>query len=169
MPSASALITEARRRAALSQEELAERAGTSRTAVCAYEAGSKDPRAETVERLLNAAGHRLTAVPTLEWSTRGTGRKTFSVPSVLPTLPAAQALAHVDLPHHLAWSGKTRFHLADRHQRCRVYEIVLTEGSPADIDTHVDGALLVDCWDELHLRNDIRAEWQPLIDAARSG
>ena len=52
MASAASSIAEARRRAALSQEELAERAGTSRTAVCAYEAGAKDPRSETVGRLI---------------------------------------------------------------------------------------------------------------------
>jgi transcriptional regulator with XRE-family HTH domain len=166
MPTASALIAEARRRAGLSQEELAQRAGTSRTAVCAYESGSKDPRAETVERLLNAAGHHLTAVPAIKWATRGTGRKTFAVPSALPSLPPAQALAHMELPHHLAWSGHTMFRLTDRHERCRAYEILLTEGNPDDIETVVDGALLVDCWDELHLRNDIRAAWQPLIEGA---
>ena len=33
----------------------------------------------------------------------------------------------------------------------------------------VDGALLVDLWDELYLRKDIRAAWQPLIDRACGG
>jgi hypothetical protein len=32
-----------------------------------------------------------------------------------------------------------------------VYEIVLQEGRPADILTHIDGALLVDLWDDLIL------------------
>jgi transcriptional regulator with XRE-family HTH domain len=169
MSKAAALIIEARRRSSLSQEELAERAGTSRTAVSAYEAGAKDPRAETVERLLDAAGYRLELVPTITWSNVGVGRKTFSCPSALPHLETARALASVELPHHLAWSGRTTFALADRHDRQRVYEIVLTEGLPGDIESVVDGALLADGWDDLYLRKDIRAAWQPLIDRVRSG
>lgn len=169
MASASVLIGEARRRALLSQEELAERAGTSRTAVCAYEAGAKDPRAETVERLVDAAGFRLELVPSIVWLTMGRGRKTFSCPSALPRLEASRALAKVELPHHLAWSGRVAFALADRHDRQRVYEVVLTEGVPGDIEAFVDGALLVDVWDELFLRRDIREAWQPLIDRARGG
>ncbi len=167
MSAASLLIAEARRRASLSQEELAERAGTSRTAVCAYEAGAKDPRAETVERLLDAAGYRLQLAASIEWSTLGTGRKTFSCPSALPHLEASEALATVELPHHLAWSGRTVFALADRHDRQLVYQIVLTEGLPRDIETFVDGTLLVDAWDDLYIRKDVRAAWQPLIDHAR--
>jgi Helix-turn-helix domain len=38
----SHLIDDARSRAGLSQGELAEGAGTSRTAICAYESGAKD-------------------------------------------------------------------------------------------------------------------------------
>jgi transcriptional regulator with XRE-family HTH domain len=161
------LIAEARKRASLSQEELAERAGTSRTAICAYEAGAKDPRAETVERLLDAAGYRLELAPSIEWSTLGTGRKMFSCPSALPHLEPARALATVELPHHLAWSGRTVFALTDRDDRLRVYEIVLSEGLPRDIESFVDGTLLVDAWDDLFLRKNIRAAWQPLIDRAR--
>ena len=169
MSSASSLIAEARRRASLSQGELAERAGTSRTAVCAYEAGAKDPRAETVERLVEAAGYRLELVPTIDWSTIGSGRKTFSCPSVLPRLEPERAVAGVELPHHLSWSGRRTFSLSDRRDRVRVYEIVLTEGVPADIEALIDGGLLVDLWDDLYLRKDIRSAWQPLIDKARGG
>jgi transcriptional regulator with XRE-family HTH domain len=169
MSRASVLISEARRRAALSQDELAERAGTSRTAVSAYEAGAKDPRSETVERLLDAAGYRLELAPAIVWSIVGVGRKTFSCPSALPHLETSRALAPVELPHHLAWSGRTAFVLADRHDRQRVYEIVLTGGLPGDIESLVDGVLLVDAWDDLYLRKDIRAAWQPLIDRARGG
>ena len=61
------------------------------------------------------------------------------------------------------------FQLAVRNDRQRVYEIVLTEGLPCDIESFVDGTLLVDVWDDLYLRKDIRAAWQPLIDQARSG
>ncbi|MDX6699063.1 MAG: hypothetical protein QOE65_2460 [Solirubrobacteraceae bacterium] len=52
-------IREARARAGLSQEALAERAGTSQATVSAYENGRKRPSLETLERLLAAAGARL--------------------------------------------------------------------------------------------------------------
>lgn len=50
------LIRRARRRAGLSQRALAERAGTSHAAVAQYEAAVKVPRADTLARLLEAAG-----------------------------------------------------------------------------------------------------------------
>ncbi|GED11508.1 XRE family transcriptional regulator [Cellulosimicrobium cellulans] len=56
----AALIHTARRRANLSQSELARRAGTSQAAVSRYEAGDS-PTVATLERLLGAAGARLHA------------------------------------------------------------------------------------------------------------
>jgi hypothetical protein len=44
-----------------------------------------------------------------------------------------------------------------------VYEIVLQEGTPADILAYVDGALLVDLWEDLVLPRGIRAAWTPLV------
>ena len=102
-----------------------------------------------------------------KWATHGVGRKTFSCPSALPQLHPERALATVELPHHLAWSGQRRFALSDRMDRVRVYEIALTEGLPEDIAAFVDGNLLVDVWDDLYLRKDIRRAWQPLIDGAQ--
>jgi transcriptional regulator with XRE-family HTH domain len=52
----SELIRRARRRAGLSQRELAERAGTSHATVAQYETGVKVPRVDTLARLLEAAG-----------------------------------------------------------------------------------------------------------------
>lgn len=52
-------IVEARRRAGLTQAELAERAGTSQPTLSAYESGRKDPSASTFVRILAAAGTRL--------------------------------------------------------------------------------------------------------------
>jgi hypothetical protein len=36
-----------------------------------------------------------------------------------------------------------------------------------DLLRYVDGALLVDLWDDLVLPRDLREAWQPLIDKAR--
>jgi hypothetical protein len=48
-----------------------------------------------------------------------------------------------------------------------VYEVVLQEGRPADILAYVDGALLVDLWDDLVLPRAIRSAWTPVITASR--
>lgn len=59
------LIAEARRRAGLSQRELAERAGTSQPAIARLEQGHASPTLATLERLVAAAGFilRLELVP----------------------------------------------------------------------------------------------------------
>ena len=53
------LLRDTRRRAGLSQRELARRAGTSAAAVCLYERGDRRPRVDTLERLLAAGGATL--------------------------------------------------------------------------------------------------------------
>ncbi len=61
------------------------------------------------------------------------------------------------------------FDLADRGDRRRLYQYLLKAGVPVWIWRWVDGALLVDLWDELDLPRRLRTEWQPLIDDARNG
>jgi transcriptional regulator with XRE-family HTH domain len=56
---AGAALSAARKRAGLSQAELASRAGTSQATVSAYENGSKQPSVPTFTRLLAALGMRL--------------------------------------------------------------------------------------------------------------
>lgn len=53
------LIREARRRAQLTQRELAERAGTTQSAVARAESGRVDPGFETVRRMLRLCGFAL--------------------------------------------------------------------------------------------------------------
>ena len=164
---AAELIKRARRRAGLSQHALAERAGTSRERVSAYEHGRTSPTVAAAERLLAAIGHDLVAEVRIDFARRDIGRaRTTGVPDRLPRLPAEQALATVVLPVQLNSSqpGRT-FHLANRSERSRVYEAVLTEGGPEDVLRCVDGALLVDLWDELVLPRAVRQAWEPLIRA----
>jgi hypothetical protein len=59
--------------------------------------------------------------------------------------------------------------LSDRDRRARVYEIVLREGTPKDVLTYVDGALLVDLWDSLVLPRALRAAWSDVVDSALAG
>jgi transcriptional regulator with XRE-family HTH domain len=55
----AAQVSSARRRAGLSQRELAVRAGTSQATVSAYEAGRKQPTVAVLDRLLRATGAEL--------------------------------------------------------------------------------------------------------------
>jgi transcriptional regulator with XRE-family HTH domain len=162
------LLTRARRRAHLSQDELARRAGTSRPTLSSYERGHRSPTLSTAARILAAADHELTAVPIIRFAERSTRRgRTIAVPSHLPRLSPAHALATVQLPLHLDWSASPRsFDLRNRAQRARVYEIVLREGGPTDILTYVDGVLLAELWLDLVLPQEVRAAWAALVDQA---
>lgn len=162
------LLERVRVSAGLTQEELARRAGTSRTTLSAYEHGRKSPTAATLVRLLAGAGWELATQPhvsfTQQMSSRG---KPIWVPDRLPRLDVERALAVVELPLHLNWSAPGRvFDLVSRADRARVYEIVLQEGRPADILAYIDGALLADLWDDLVLPRAVRSAWNPVLRGA---
>ena len=160
------LLERVRQEAGLSQKELAARAGTSRTALSAYERGRKSPTLATVERLLDSVGFELTAEPhvTFREIPLRRGRAIF-VADRLWRLPIREAYAEVTLPLELNWSRPGAvFQLSDRRQRARCYEVVLREGMQADILGFVDGALLVDLWPDLVLPREVRNAWQPMID-----
>jgi transcriptional regulator with XRE-family HTH domain len=163
------LLSWIRRAAGLSQDELAGRAGTSRTAVSAYEHGRKSPSLDTVDRLVSAAGYELEVRPQIEFVDVAVAPgRVVRVPGRMPSLAVELALASVELPLTVNWSQPGRvFRLSDRGDRARVYELVLREGSDADVLAYVDGALLVDLWDELVLPRAVRAAWAPLIDQVR--
>jgi len=165
------LIGDARRRAGLTQQRLAQLAHTSRPTLSAYEHGRKSPTLDTLTRLLAAAGQELTTGPRVDFHRAPVGRgRVAYVPNHLPRLPVADALASVALPLHLEWSRPGRVaRLGDRRERARAYEVILREGGPDDIRRFVDGALLVDLWDELVLPPAVRDAWAPLVAAARAG
>jgi transcriptional regulator with XRE-family HTH domain len=161
------LLERVRLEAGLSQEELAARAGTSRTTISAYEHGRKSPTLATASRLLATAGFELAAEPRITFAEVPVrhGRPVF-VADRLWRLPLREAFAEVKLPLSLNWSAPGAvFDLADRRRRARCYEIVLREGAPADLLRFIDGALLVDAWADLVIPRELRAAWQPVIDA----
>lgn len=151
----------ARSAAGMTQAALAEAAGTSRPTLSAYEHGRKSPALETAARILGKAGFDLQLTPRVAFVEVSTDRgRPIVVPTGLPRLPVEAALAIVNLPLHLNWSDAgRRYDLRDRRQRARVYEIVLREGTPADVVAYVDGVLLLDLWDELVLPAAVRAAW----------
>jgi len=165
------LLARARHEARLTQSDLAIRARTSRPTLSAYEHGRTSPTLETAARVLAAIGQELTAVPRVEFVEHTLSRgRTTHIPTSLPRLPLRQALATITLPLHLNWSEPNReFKLSERDQRARVYEIVLREGTPEDVLTYLDGALLVDLWDSLVLPRDLRAAWSDVVDSTTSG
>ena len=159
------LLEQVRVGSGLTQEELARRAGTSRPTLSAYEHGRKSPTVTTFVRLLAQAGWDLAVQPRVSFTqqTSPRGKPTW-IPDRLPRLDVMHALAVVELPLHLNWSAPGRvFDLKSRADRARLYEIVLQEGAPADILAYVDGALLVDLWEDLVLPRTVRSAWAPLI------
>ena len=63
-PTAAELLKAARDRARLTQEQMAKLAGTSQSAIAAYEAGDREPSVPGLKRMLGATGHLL--VPNIE-------------------------------------------------------------------------------------------------------
>ncbi len=57
--SPSVLVRDARKRAGLTQAQLAERAGVTQSVIARLERGGGNPTFLTLERVLHAAGHRL--------------------------------------------------------------------------------------------------------------
>jgi transcriptional regulator with XRE-family HTH domain len=159
------VIEEARLAAGLSQAALALRAGTSRPTLSAYEHDRKSPTLQTADRIVTAAGFELTIRPRIEFHQAALDRgRPIQVPGALPRLPLDRALATVELPLHLNWSDRgRRYDLRVRRQRARVYEIVLREGGPDDVLAYVDGALLVDLWDEVVLPRTVRTAWDAVV------
>ncbi|MGB3770488.1 MAG: helix-turn-helix transcriptional regulator [Rhodococcus sp. (in: high G+C Gram-positive bacteria)] len=160
------LLQRARRNAGLSQDELARRAHTSRPTLSAYENGRKSPSLATTQRLLAEAGFDLDATPSITFrAVPGTGGREHLVPNLLPRLPLHRAFAAIELPLALNWSNPGRiYRLSHRPDRALVYEIVLREGTPADVLTYIDGALLLDLWPDLVLPRSLRAAWTPTIE-----
>ncbi|HEY2998409.1 MAG TPA: helix-turn-helix transcriptional regulator [Acidimicrobiales bacterium] len=162
------LLERVRQEAGLSQEELASRAGTSRSTLSAYERGRKSPTLATVSRLLRTAGYELTAEPHITFTEHSLrrGRPIF-VADRLWRLSIDEAFTDVNLPLTVNWSRPDHvFQLGDRRQRARCYETVLREGMPADLLRFIDGALLIDLWPDLVIPREVREAWQPVIDEA---
>lgn len=59
MAAPSSLLREARKRAGLSQSDLAHRAGVTQSVISAYESGARQPSVPTLERLIAATGFDL--------------------------------------------------------------------------------------------------------------
>lgn len=159
------MLVQAREVAGLSQAALAHLARMSQTTLSAYEHGRKSPTLQTAARIVAAVGFDLALSPRIVFRQGPASRgRPIQVPNVLPRLPLDHVLAAVQLPPHLDWSDRgRRYDLRDRLQRDCVYEIALRGGGPDDILTYIDGALLIDPWDELVLPPDVRTAWHAVV------
>lgn len=159
------ILQRVRAEAGLSQLELARLSGTSRPTLSAYEHERKSPTLATAARIVAAAGFDLEFAPRIEFRKVAIDRgRPLMVPTRLPRLPLRQATRTVELPIHLNWSDRgRRFDLSDRRQRARLYEIVLREGGPDDVLTYIDGALLIDLWNDLVLPPAVRSAWRHVV------
>jgi len=138
---------------------------------CTSERGTKSPSLAVAERIIEATGQRLEVAPNLEFAQvpGQYGLHPFWLANRLWRLEPALAFSKIGLPdprHH--WAEPRRvFNLQDRADRARAYELVLREGAPSDLLDYIDGALLVDIWDDLDLPDPIRRAWQPLLSQTR--
>lgn len=149
--------------AGLTQAQLGQRAGVARPNVVAYEAGRREPRFDSAMSLLGAAGAVVAIDPPVVWRWTS-GLRPYPVPSRLWRLAPEAALRRFEPGVHLWWSGPSRsFDLSLRAERCRLYEIVLREGGPEDIESVVDEMLLREAWPDLVLPRALVAAWSPLV------
>ena len=98
----------------------------------------------------------------------GTPRTGWTRPVAVPADIADSRLAKangiIELPLHVSWSGpRINWDLADRRQRARVYEIVLSEGTHDDVRRFIDVDQLVDLWEDLWLAPHVRQAWADQI------
>ena len=113
--------------------------------------------------LLGAAGAEVRIESPVVWSWTE-GLRPYAVPSRLGRLAPEVALRRFEPGLALWWSGPPRtFDLSERTDRCRLYEIVLREGRPVDIEAVVDGVLLCEAWPDLVLPRGMAAAWSPLV------
>ncbi len=164
------LILSARQGGGLTQDELARRAGTSQAALSTYERGLKMPSLAVAERIVEAAGYRLTLTTEVHFTQHtAKGVRPFWVPDRLWRGRLPECFATVSLRDHAYLRGVTRLSLRRRPSRRRMYELLLRNGFPEELRDWIDGALLVDLWDDLKIPRAIRGAWQPAVDLAGNG
>ena len=158
------LLQAARRVAGLSQAELAERAGTSQATLSAYERGAKSPALKVAERILHATGLELSVRTHVDFKERALpGTEPFWVPNMLWNVGPPTCFVILHVPDMVNHTSQTDWDLSDRTDRARAYEILIRWGLPQAMLRWLDGALLVDLWDELNLPDEIRMCWSPAV------
>lgn len=161
------LIEVARRQRGLTQTELAARAGTSQATLSAYERGVKSPTLKVAQRIIGETGHDLTLRVHIDWvEHHPPGIVPFWAPNILWGVEPPECFATLALPDFIRDTGMRTWKLRDREERKGAYEQLIRRGLPAQMIRWMDGALLVDVWDELDLPEPVRKEWKWAIRLA---
>lgn len=164
------IIELARRGAGLTQADLARRAGTTQSAVSMYERRRKVPMLDVAERLVQAAGADLGMVTTVRWEAELLAPLAgFYYPSRLWRVEVPGCFDTVRMADYVGGTDQDEWNLRDRADRKRLYENLLIKGDVDMIMRWVDGALLVDLWEELELPAKIRVAWQPAVHLGSTG
>lgn len=165
------IIEEARVASGLGQSELAALADTSQPTISAYERGKKIPGLAVTERILRVAGWNLALQPRVSFTEHPApagSRYPFTVPDRLWRLEAPACFRTIKFFDLLREDNdKYWWDLSVRADRKFVYERLLTYGDEAHLLLYLDGALLIDLWDELDVPEPVRGLWQSVVDATR--
>jgi transcriptional regulator with XRE-family HTH domain len=104
-PRPAELVSDARRRAGLSQRQLASRAGTAQSVVARIESGATSPTWETLSRLLEAAGFSLDA--SLRPTVTDASQMLDDVPRILGLTPEQRLLELRNASRFVAASSRS--------------------------------------------------------------
>lgn len=155
------LLELARRRRRLTQAQLAARSGTSQAALSAYERGLKSPTLKVASRILEAAGHDLNLRVHVDWKQHHPpGIVPFWAPNMLWCVETPDCFATLVFPDEIGNTGMGEWHMRDREQRKGAYTQLIRRGTPHQMIRWLDGALLVDVWEELDLPDPVRDAWK---------
>ena len=155
------LLERARRARGLTQAQLAARAGTSQATLSAYERGLKSPTLKVASRILEVTGHDLNLRVHIDWTKHHPpGIMPFWAPNILWGVEPPYCFATLVIPDFIRNTGMREWDMRDREQRKGAYEQLIRRGSPQQMIRWMDGALLVDVWDELDLPDPVRSDWK---------
>jgi hypothetical protein len=75
----------------------------------------------------------------------------------------------IKLPLHLYWGPDRWFNLLHRSSLRDVYQMVLEEGSIADIKQYLNHDVLIAIWDDLHLPTRLSNLWESNVRELKHG
>lgn len=162
------VIEIARKVAGLSQQQLADWAGTQQSSVSEYESRRKSPTLDVVERLLEAADAELAIKPIIDFEVREDPELgTYVVPDRLWSVPMPDCFSKVQvLKYVLKTDDHRMWDLSVEADRVGYFEWAIVHGTAELLLDSLDGILLMQVWPRLDLPDVIREDWQPVIDAA---
>lgn len=163
------LLEVARAARGLTQGAVARRAGTSQPTLSAYERGVRSPTLAVTERILRTLDYELGLHPRVGFrEERLDNQRTFLVPDQLWRLEPTACFAPVAVQTS---SGERTLDILDRGHRITSYAWLLQHGNESQMFTHLDAALLIDAWPQLHalLPVPIQNAWSPLVNATAEG